>query len=106
MITTRCLLYYKQSTRTDSKNVAFQYKQQAEEVADSLRNVNDEFLCHVLLRGRLEYINKWGEDPVNKKRQLEQIKKEAKEALEMHPRSWKLKEVEKQINYTYLSLAL
>lgn len=109
IITTHCLLYYKQSTATDDENEAYVYKREAENIAIRMMKQSGKtnpHIYHVVIKGRLEFVIKWISKYSTKKQELQQLVELSKEALSIHPHIAKLKELDVIVNKTYLSLGI
>tara|TARA_R110002049_G_scaffold34058_3_gene111569 strand:+ start:8348 stop:10903 length:2556 start_codon:yes stop_codon:yes gene_type:complete len=107
--TAKCNLLYRQAYASNIESKAIEYKNQADEVAQSLIleiGKEEQIAFHIYCSGRYRFISKWIIDKQDKKKALDDLKSTIRTGLTFHPFSKRLQLISDAIDRAYLQLGL
>jgi hypothetical protein len=107
--TAKCNLLYKKSEIQTEFNDAFQYKEEADLIANDLilsDGSEDPYIFHIYSRGVYNYIKNWVMTKEIKAKMLKELLNRIKTGINLHPSNERLETIYNSVNRAYLNLGI
>lgn len=107
--TAKCNLLYKKSEIQTDFNDAFQYKEEADLIANELilsDGSEDPYIFHIYSRGVYNFIKNWIITKETKAKMLKELLGRIKTGISLHPSNERLETIYNSVNRAYLNLGI